>query len=99
MLAEDIVGLRTPPRFFEFSGSESLAWFSTPVETLRRPMPEVEDRPTEELLRLGRLRAAVERVGVDTFTLAPPAVNQKSNCEKCADLTAVKTSNYTFTHG
>lgn len=32
------------------------AWLSIPTETLLMPMPEVEDLPTDDALRLGKLR-------------------------------------------
>lgn len=46
-------------------------WLSIPVETLLRPIPEVDDRLTDELLRLGRFRPAGDRATVGAFTLTP----------------------------
>lgn len=76
LLAEEIVGRRTPPR--EVAGSERseslctgkireklgktwetfklTAWFNIPTDTLRIPMPDVDDFPTEDALRFGRFR-------------------------------------------
>lgn len=46
-------------------------WLRIPVEALLRPIPDVDDRLTDELLRFGRFLPAGERATVGAFTLAP----------------------------
>lgn len=41
------------------------------VDTLRNPIPDVEERPTDELLRFGKFRFSLLRVVVGVLVFIP----------------------------
>lgn len=47
------------------------------VDTLRNPIPDVDERPTDELLRFGKFRFSLLRVVVGVLVFIPKTLLKK----------------------
>lgn len=56
----------------------SLTAFRTPTDTLLRPIPDVEDFPTDDALRLGKTRLLAVRA-LDVLELADGVLKPNKN--------------------